>query len=164
MTNTPEWFQPQQLAQTEHFRVSGDRISGFFVETTDQTIGDVRAYLGWSCVTYTELEYLVSLLTDELRDLLGQTERSPSAGPLWRRSMRRPALIDPQRHSGLALRFYIFKRDGYRCQICGRNAQEHGVVLEVDHRIPRAKGGSDDPANLWTLCFDCNRGKRDSDL
>jgi 5-methylcytosine-specific restriction endonuclease McrA len=37
-------------------------------------------------------------------------------------------------------------------------------VLEIDHRIPRAKGGSDDPSNLWTLCFDCNRGKSDSDL
>jgi hypothetical protein len=64
----------------------------------------------------------------------------------------------------LNLRFAILKRDHYRCQICGRTAQQHGVVLEIDHRIPRAKGGSDNPSNLWTLCFDCNRGKSDSDL
>lgn len=62
-----------------------------------------------------------------------------------------------------AVRFAIFKRDGYRCQICGRSAQQ-GMVLEIDHKLPRAKGGTDDRSNLWTLCFDCNRGKRDSDL
>jgi len=66
--------------------------------------------------------------------------------------------------SGLALRFAILKRDGYRCQLCGRSAKNHGVVLEVDHKIARAKGGADKPSNLWTLCFDCNRGKSDSAL
>lgn len=64
---------------------------------------------------------------------------------------------------GLTLRFRIFKRDGYRCQLCGRSAAD-GVTLEVDHKIPRAKGGGNHPTNLWTLCFDCNRGKRDADL
>lgn len=64
---------------------------------------------------------------------------------------------------GLTLRFRIFKRDNYRCQLCGRSAQD-GVTLEVDHKVPRAKGGSNDPSNLWTLCFDCNRGKRDTYL
>lgn len=66
-------------------------------------------------------------------------------------------------HSGLALRFAILKRDGYRCQICGVSAAE-GARLEVDHKIARVRGGSDHPTNLWTLCFECNRGKRDSEL
>lgn len=76
------------------------------------------------------------------------------AGQEW--SGQRPAL-------SLALRFTVFRRDGYACQICGRTAQD-GVKLEVDHKQPRAKGGSDDEHNLWTLCFDCNRGKRDRSL
>jgi hypothetical protein len=57
-----------------------------------------------------------------------------------------------------SLRFTILKRDGYRCQLCGASASK-GARLEVDHKQPRARGGSDDPENLWTLCFDCNRGK-----
>jgi hypothetical protein len=65
--------------------------------------------------------------------------------------------------TGLALRFYVFKRDNYRCQICGRAATD-GITLEIDHKVPRAKGGTDELSNLWTLCFDCNRGKSDSDL
>lgn len=61
------------------------------------------------------------------------------------------------------LRFEILKRDGYRCCLCGRSAQD-GAELEVDHKVPVAKGGKTEPDNLWTLCKDCNRGKRDKDL
>jgi hypothetical protein len=55
-------------------------------------------------------------------------------------------------------RFFIFKRDRYRCRICGRS----GIELEVDHKVPVAQGGSNALDNLQTLCFDCNRGKRHS--
>lgn len=58
----------------------------------------------------------------------------------------------------LSRRFRVFKRDGYRCQMCGRDSAS-GAKLEVDHKSPRSRGGSNDLSNLWTLCFDCNRGK-----
>lgn len=57
-------------------------------------------------------------------------------------------------------RFIILHRDGFRCQLCGRRAID-GVTLEVDHVLPRAKGGSAVPWNLWTLCVDCNQAKSD---
>lgn len=56
-------------------------------------------------------------------------------------------------------RFTILKRDHYRCQICGRSAFD-GMSLEVDHKIPKKHGGKDTDDNLWTLCFECNNGKR----
>lgn len=62
-----------------------------------------------------------------------------------------------------SLRFEILKRDGYRCCLCGRSAAD-GAELEVDHKVPISKGGKTEPANLWTLCWDCNRGKSDKDL
>lgn len=75
------------------------------------------------------------------------------------------------RRSGISLRLRmdIFKRDGFQCQICGIPKFDSGVPnprvrLEVDHKVAVVKGGSDDPDNLWTLCFECNRGKRDRDL
>jgi hypothetical protein len=69
-----------------------------------------------------------------------------------------PALIE--KPGWLALRYLILRRDKYRCCICGTAAGdgEH-VRLEVDHIVPRSRGGSNDPANLQTLCFACNRGK-----
>jgi hypothetical protein len=57
------------------------------------------------------------------------------------------------------LRFDVFKRDGFVCAYCGAHPSET-VTLEVDHIHPVAEGGTNDPDNLVTACFDCNRGKR----
>jgi len=64
------------------------------------------------------------------------------------------------RNISLKTRFLVFKRDKYACQICGQNAA-NGAMLEIDHKIPVSRGGNNKPENLWTLCFECNRGKRD---
>jgi len=93
---------------------------------------------------------------------LGNTYRETKTPRHKLPTRRKPAPKPMQERDGwLAIRFRILKRDGYRCQLCGRNAQD-GIKLEVDHKYPRSKGGTDDESNLWVLCFDCNRGKRDS--
>lgn len=60
-----------------------------------------------------------------------------------------------------SLRFDIFKRDDYRCQMCGVTAKD-GAALEIDHITPVAKGGTNDADNLQVLCRECNAGKSDS--
>jgi hypothetical protein len=57
----------------------------------------------------------------------------------------------------------VLARDKWKCLSCGRSAKEDGVLLEVDHIIPRSKGGSDDITNLQTLCKKCNIGKSNKD-
>lgn len=58
------------------------------------------------------------------------------------------------------LRYDVMKRDGFRCVLCGRTADD-GVKLHVDHILPIAKGGKTIKSNLRTLCEDCNHGKSD---
>lgn len=58
---------------------------------------------------------------------------------------------------GKRQRFRILQRCGFRCHYCGRPAGE--VVLEIDHIIAVANGGTSDDANLVAACYDCNRGK-----
>jgi hypothetical protein len=60
-------------------------------------------------------------------------------------------------------RYIIFKRDGFRCQLCGA-AQGDDIQLEVDHRKSVADGGDNSGGNLWTLCAMCNRGKGSDSL
>lgn len=52
-------------------------------------------------------------------------------------------------------RQFIFERDSHTCQYCGATNE----ILEVDHVIPKSRGGSNDPDNLKTACWDCNRSK-----
>lgn len=53
------------------------------------------------------------------------------------------------------LRFEILRRDEYTCRYCHRT----NVPLAVDHVVPVALGGSDEPSNLVAACTDCNGGK-----
>ncbi len=57
----------------------------------------------------------------------------------------------------------VLARDKWKCLSCGRTAREDGILLEVDHIIPRSKGGTDDISNLQTLCKKCNIGKSNKD-
>ena len=57
------------------------------------------------------------------------------------------------------MRFAIYKRDKYRCQICGRS--DAFDWLEIDHIKPIAKGGKTTYDNLQTLCQSCNKEKGD---
>jgi 5-methylcytosine-specific restriction endonuclease McrA len=51
----------------------------------------------------------------------------------------------------------VMLRDGHRCQYCGRPATER--ALNIDHVLPRARGGLDSWDNLVTACQSCNRRK-----
>ena len=50
------------------------------------------------------------------------------------------------------VRAQVLERDSWRCQLCGRPA------VEVDHVVPHAAGGTDQPSNLRSLCHVCHVG------
>jgi 5-methylcytosine-specific restriction endonuclease McrA len=54
-----------------------------------------------------------------------------------------------------ASRKSILARDHYTCQYCGAT----GVMLTLDHVIPREKGGGTDWENLVCCCTKCNNAK-----
>lgn len=57
----------------------------------------------------------------------------------------------------------VLARDGWKCLSCGKSPRVDGITLEVDHVVPRSKGGSDEISNLQTLCKKCNIGKSNKD-
>jgi len=60
-----------------------------------------------------------------------------------------------------SLRYKVLKKSNHRCELCG--ATKYDRPLDVDHIIPRSKGGSSDESNLQVLCSKCNRSKRNTD-
>jgi hypothetical protein len=80
-----------------------------------------------------------------------QQSKSPPPRP---QSARDP--ISPR------VRMSVLIRDKFTCQLCGaQGGPGHSVQLEIDHIIPVAKGGTNDPENLQVLCRPCNQGKTD---
>ncbi len=51
----------------------------------------------------------------------------------------------------------ILRRDGHRCQYCGRG----DLPLTIDHVIPRSRNGEETWENLVCACVHCNNKKGD---
>lgn len=58
---------------------------------------------------------------------------------------------------GKRLRYEVLRRDNHACRYCGATAP--GAELTIDHVVPTALGGTDEPSNLVAACRDCNAGK-----
>jgi hypothetical protein len=54
------------------------------------------------------------------------------------------------------IRYYIFDRDNYTCQVCKKSKDK---ILQTHHIIYRSKGGSNRPNNLITVCSECHTYK-----
>ena len=60
-----------------------------------------------------------------------------------------------------SLRFEILAASGQKCALCGISAKDR--PLDVDHIVPRSKGGKSSAHNLQVLCSKCNRSKGNRD-
>ncbi|MBE2928877.1 RNA-guided endonuclease IscB [Anoxybacillus flavithermus] len=56
---------------------------------------------------------------------------------------------------GYEVREYLLEKFGRKCCYCGKE----GVPLEIEHTIPKSRGGTDRVDNLCLACHDCNQRK-----
>ena len=61
---------------------------------------------------------------------------------------------------GYELREYLLEKWGRKCAYCGK---EH-IPLQIEHIVPRAKGGSNRVSNLCLACEKCNTAKGTKDI
>ncbi len=85
-----------------------------------------------------------------------------------RQAFPRPAVIRLTRFVHVPRRFrrqvtntFLFARDDYQCQYCGRRSSElkPRESLTRDHLIPISRGGSNEWTNVVTACSSCNTRK-----
>jgi len=67
----------------------------------------------------------------------------------------------PRRFRRQVTNTFLFARDGYRCQYCGRHRRELGYreSLTRDHVVPISRGGDNGWLNVVTACSRCNLRK-----
>jgi hypothetical protein len=51
----------------------------------------------------------------------------------------------------------LLQKYEWKCPVCHRGEPE--VSFDRDHKIPRSRGGGDEPENWQPLCFECNNFK-----
>ncbi|MFN8000897.1 MAG: HNH endonuclease [Acidobacteriota bacterium] len=97
---------------------------------------------------------------DEKDDFSEMAEGSPALSDEIREQAREAAAQKVKVMP--SIRWQVFQRDNWKCVACGRGASD-GVILHVDHILPRSKGGMDEFENYQTLCHICNLGKSNRD-
>lgn len=90
---------------------------------------------------------------------LFRSERSELPCPLVIRLVR--FVHVPRRFRRQVTNTFLFARDGYRCQYCGRhrNQLRHREFLTRDHMVPVSRGGENGWSNVVTACSGCNNRK-----
>jgi len=82
-----------------------------------------------------------------------------------RLALPRPAVIRltkfihvPRRFRRQVTNTFLFARDGYRCQFCGKSIMElrPRESLTRDHLVPLSRGGTNIWTNVVTACSPCN--------
>ncbi len=61
-------------------------------------------------------------------------------------------------HKWRQIRTTVLKRDEYLCMLC-KQAGVIAAAKHVDHIVSKSQGGTDDPANLQSLCVPCHETK-----
>jgi 5-methylcytosine-specific restriction endonuclease McrA len=86
-------------------------------------------------------------------------------------SLPRPAVIRLVRFVHVPRKFrrqvtntFLFARDSYRCQYCGRGQEQFKFreCLTRDHLVPLSRGGTNAWSNVVTACSTCNTRKGNS--
>lgn len=101
---------------------------------------------------------LVLVLTDKAELVTGTGHVFRSA----RESFPEPSVVRlsnyvrvPHQARVAITRRAVFARDGHRCQYCGGQAEN------IDHVVPRSRGGLHDWENVVAACRKCNTRKED---
>jgi 5-methylcytosine-specific restriction endonuclease McrA len=136
------------------------------MRTAEVTVGCLTLNASFEPLTMVPLRRALRLVID------GKAEIVETDGEVPVRSMRlvvpRPAVIRLVRFVHVPRRFrrqvtntFLFARDGYRCQFCGRHQSElkFRECLTRDHLVPLSLGGTNDWTNVITACSTCNTRK-----
>lgn len=117
---------------------------------TERTEDNHYILKGFGELSSAEIAELKLLCVQKLEEYIGRRGES-----IWEHRTKSIGYI-----SG-TIRYEVLKAAKFKCELCGISADEK--ALEVDHIIPRNKGGSDDITNFQALCYSCNAMKRDRD-
>ena len=98
-------------------------------------------------------------LINELKKILPITKVIVEVAKFDQQKMQNPEINGVKYQQGTLqgynVRNYLLEKFDYKCVYCGKK----NVPLEVEHIIPKSRGGSNRVDNLTISCHDCNQEK-----
>jgi len=148
-------FLAKDESQIDYFvditkKMPGNRLTHHSVVKKQGRADETEYYLeNFSELTQSEINELIEICQNKFSSFV---EGRPE---LWQYRKKAQGYIKGR------VRTQVFKRAKSRCEACGISSEKR--YLDIDHIVPRSKGGSDDISNLQALCFVCNRNKGNTD-
>jgi 5-methylcytosine-specific restriction endonuclease McrA len=154
---------PAALAVREAPAASGGDLPSLRgLPGTGEPTGAARALVlnaGYEALCVVSARRALMLVLANKAELLHATERvvrSPRAAFPEPSVVRLARYVRVPYQARVALnRRAVFARDGHRCQYCG------GVAENIDHVVPRSRGGTHTWDNVVAACRRCNAKKED---
>ena len=132
------FFVPVQITTVKRAMVL---LYGGAAEALDEE-GEARGFDAW--------RYLEVREEDDALPIVGGELRVPRVVHLHRYDRTPRATVRLTRRN-------LMFRDAHQCQYCGRRPAMRD--LNIDHVLPRSRGGDDSWENLVTACRECNLRK-----
>lgn len=132
------------------------------------TVGCLALNASFEPLTMVPMRRALRLVIDGKAEIVEADQDRPVRSE--KLTLPRPAVIRLTRFVHVPRRFrrqvtntFLFARDRYRCQFCGRAQMElkPRESLTRDHLIPLSRGGTNDWNNVVTACSPCNTRKAD---
>ncbi len=117
-------------------------------------------------LTMVPLRRALRLVIDGKAEIVEADRHAPVRSE--KQAFPRPAVIRLTRYVHVPRRFrrqvtniFLFARDDYQCQYCGRRSSElkPRESLTRDHLVPMSRGGTNEWSNVVTACSSCNTRK-----
>jgi len=98
-------------------------------------------------------------LIERIKRILPITKVVVEVASFDTQKMQNPEINGVEYHQGelqgYEIREYLLEKWKRKCAYCGKS----NIALEVEHIIPKSKGGSDRVSNLTISCHECNQQK-----
>lgn len=98
-------------------------------------------------------------LIDRLKSILPITKVVVEIATFDQQKMQNPEISGVEYQQGelqgYEIREYLLEKWSRKCAYCGKT----GIPLEIEHIVPKSRGGSNHVSNLTIACHDCNQAK-----
>jgi 5-methylcytosine-specific restriction endonuclease McrA len=98
-------------------------------------------------------------LIEKLKKILSITRITVEVASFDTQKMQSPEISNIEYQQGelqgYEVREYLLEKFRRKCVYCGKK----DIPLEIEHIIPKSRGGSDRVSNLTIACSECNQGK-----